>query len=180
VLFLTLPGPVHAHPHVFVAYSFDLVFAADGLQGLRMTWEFDDFFSTLLLQTYDANRDGRFSPEEAQRLEREQFAGLRPFNYNTEVFLNGAPVPLPPATDFQASVREQRVAFTFTLPFAPPRPRDGVLEVIGDDPDYYFAIAYDPRAPARALPPGSGQARCARSKERQPYKPLGITCAFSR
>jgi hypothetical protein len=49
-----------------------------------------------------------------------------------------------------------------------------------DDPDYYFATAYDPRAPTRVLPPGSGQATCAKSKERQPYKPLGITCAFRR
>jgi ABC-type uncharacterized transport system substrate-binding protein len=179
-LLLVVPEPGHAHPHVFVAYSFDLVFAADGLEGLRMTWEFDDFFSSLLRQTYDANRDGRFSVEETQRLEREQFAGLRPFNYNTELFLDGAPVTTPAAAGFQASVRDHRVAFTFTLPFAPPHPRAGVLEIIVDDPDYYFAIAHDPRAPVRVLPPGSGQATCAKSKERQPYKPLGITCTFRR
>src|SRR4029453_11499253 len=67
LLLLALPDRGHAHPHVFVAYSFDLVFGADGLDGVRMTWEFDDFFSSLLLQTYDANGDGRFSPEETQR-----------------------------------------------------------------------------------------------------------------
>lgn len=180
LLLLGLPAGGHAHPHVFLTYSFDLLFAADGLDGLGMRWEFDDFFSSLLLQTYDANRDGRFSPEEAVRLEREQFAGLRAFHYNTELFLNGAPLAVPIATDFKVSVTEHRVAFTFTLPFAPPRPRAGVLEIIVDDPDYYFAIAHDLRAPARALPPGSGQTNCAKSKERHPYRPLGVTCTFRR
>jgi ABC-type uncharacterized transport system substrate-binding protein len=180
LLLLALPDRGHAHPHVFVAYSFDLVFGADGLDGVRMTWEFDDFFSSLLLQTYDANGDGRFSPEETQRLEREQFAGLRGFDYNIELFLNGTRANIPAAIDFQASVHERRVAFSFLLPFSPPRPRAGALELIVDDPDYYFAIAYDPRRPARALPPGSGQTTCAKSTERQRYRPLGITCTFHR
>jgi ABC-type uncharacterized transport system substrate-binding protein len=179
-LLLLLPRAAHGHPHAFVAYSFDLLFGADGLAGLRMTWEFDDFFSSLLLQTYDADRDGRLAPEEARRLEREQFAGLRAFGYYIELFLDGAPLATPAATEFAASVRDRRVVYGFTLPLAVPHPRAGVLEVVMDDPDYYVAVAHDPRAPTRVLPRGTGQATCAKSSERRPYKPLGITCAFRR
>jgi len=167
VLLLLSPGPAQAHPHVFVEYSFDLLFADDGLEGLRIIWVFDEFFSSLLLQTYDVNRDERFSPEEARRVDREQFSYFRPFNYNTELFLNDASVPVPAARDFQPSVRDHRVAFTFTLALGAPRQREGTLEVIVDDPDYYFAMVYDARTPARAVPMGRAQLTCGRSKERR-------------
>lgn len=180
LLVVVMPGRAQAHPHVFVEYSFDLLFAQDGLEGLRVTWVFDEFFSSLLLQTYDTNRDERFSPEEARRLDQEQFRYFRPFNYNTELFLNGAAVVVPAATDFLPGVRDHRVTFAFTLPLAAPRQREGALDVIVDDPDYYFAMAYDARIPARALPPGRGHVTCARSKERRASRPLGITCTFGR
>jgi len=141
---------------------------------------FDEFYSSLLRQTYDVNRDGHFSPEEARRLEQEQFKYFRPFNYNTDLLLNRTPVPVPEARDFQPSVRDHRVAFTFTPPVRGSHPREGAIEVVADDPDLYFAMAYDARTPARALPSGSARVTCARSKERQPFKPLGITCSFRR
>ena len=169
-----------AHPHVFVEYSFDLLFTNDGLHGLRITWVFDEFYSSLLRQTYDVNRDGQFSPEETRRLEQEQFKYFRAFHYNTDILLNGTPVPVPEARDFQPSVRDQRVAFTFSVLLSALGQREGTLEVIADDPDYYFAMAYDARTPARAVPTGSAHVTCARSKERQPSKPLGVTCAFRR
>jgi ABC-type uncharacterized transport system substrate-binding protein len=177
---LATPGQAPAHPHVFVEYSFDLLFAGDGLAGLRVTWVFDEFFSSLLLQTYDANRDGRFSPDEVHRLEREQFSYFRPFNYNTELLLNGAPVRIQAASDFLPSVHNHRVAFTFTLPLAAPHQRQGTLEIIVDDPDYYFAMAYDARTPARVVPMGHAQVACARTKERQPSRPFAIACTFGR
>lgn len=174
------PGRAAAHPHVFVEYSFDLLFINDRLDGLRITWVFDDFYSSLLRQTYDVNRDGHFSPEEARRLEQEQFKYFRSFHYNTDVLLNGMPVPVPEARDFQPGLRDGRVTFTFTLPVRGEQAREGTIEIVADDPDYYFAMAYDARAPARALPTGSAHVTCARAKERQPSKPLGMMCSFRR
>lgn len=180
LLFLGAHERAAAHPHVFVEYSFDLLFTNDGLEGLRVTWVFDEFYSSLLRQTYDVNRDRHFSPEEARRLEQEQFKYFRPFNYNTDLLLNGTPVPVPEARNFQPNVRDHRVAFTFTLPVRASHPREGTIEVVADDPDFYFAMAYDARTPAQALPSGSARVTCTQSKERQPFKPLGITCSFRR
>jgi ABC-type uncharacterized transport system substrate-binding protein len=138
------------------------------LDGLRITWVFDDFYSSLLPQTYDVNRDGHFSPEEARRLEQEQFKYFRPFHYNTDVLLNGTPVPAPEARDFQPGLRDGLVAFTFTLPSAPGRRGRGRSRWSRTTPDYYFAMAYDARAPARALPTGSAHVTCGGRRSGNP------------
>jgi ABC-type uncharacterized transport system substrate-binding protein len=180
VLLGTAPPPGEGHPHVFLDYAFDLVFTGEGLAAVQVTWMFDEFFSSMLRATYDRDRDGRFSPDEAGRLEREQFAPLRPFGYYTELALNGTAIPVPPARDFQVAVRDHRVVFTFALPLPTARSREGTLALLVDDPDYYFAMAYDGRTPARALPPGSAQVSCAKATERQPFRPLAVVCAYRR
>jgi ABC-type uncharacterized transport system substrate-binding protein len=49
-LMLTRPGPVPAHPHVFVEYRVALLFGAEGLGGVRFFWTMDEMFSAMIHQ----------------------------------------------------------------------------------------------------------------------------------
>jgi ABC-type uncharacterized transport system substrate-binding protein len=119
-------------------------------------------------------------PDKAAGLEREYFATLRPFGCYTELTLNGASIPVPAARDFRAIVRDRRVIFTFALPLPAAWGREGTLALLVEDPDCYFAMAYDARAPGRALPPGSAQVSCAKAAARQPFRSLAVACAYRR
>jgi ABC-type uncharacterized transport system substrate-binding protein len=54
---------LHAHPHVFIDFSAAYDPARSRLQ---VTWVFDEMSSQLIALDYDANRNGRFEPREAE------------------------------------------------------------------------------------------------------------------
>jgi ABC-type uncharacterized transport system substrate-binding protein len=45
-LLLLTPGSGAAHPHVFVDYAVTVLLAGDAVEGVRLTWTFDDLCSS--------------------------------------------------------------------------------------------------------------------------------------
>ncbi|PZX17011.1 polyphosphate kinase [Palleronia aestuarii] len=147
---LPLCGPALAHPHVFIDTAFDLVFDAEGrLEGVRIEWSYDDFYSLLLVEENALDADGDGVPE-PRRL--DAFAGgdvdwAAGFPGDFTVTHDGTPLPLRPPTEHEASWRDDRYVTTHLMTLAEPVAVDGhTIVARAYDPTYF--VAYDvPTAP---------------------------------
>jgi len=144
----SLPSPVSAHPHVFIDSDVKVLFAGDRIDGIRLTWTFDDLFSGLLLQEFDRDRNGALSPSEVHQIEEKHLADLRRVRYFTVVSLNGKDVAPGSARDFSATVAKGLVTYQFTLPLTAPLASTTAIEVVVDDPSYYIAYIVTMANPA--------------------------------
>ena len=61
-------GPSRAHPHVFIDGVTDVVFENGKITGIRQHWTFDDVFSLLLIEDFDANKNRKFDKPEIEAL----------------------------------------------------------------------------------------------------------------
>ncbi len=59
VFFLTVN--LFSHPHMWFTSKVEFVFSGRNLQGAFVTWTFDRFFSSDIIQGYDMNGDGKFN-----------------------------------------------------------------------------------------------------------------------
>src|SRR6188474_3816590 len=75
-----------AHPHVWVTFKSEVVYAPDGtVTGIRHAWAFDDMFSTFATQGIDAKEKGKFTRQELAPLAEVNVTSLKEFDYFTYV-----------------------------------------------------------------------------------------------
>ena len=77
-----------AHPHVFVEHTVAINLGPDGLDGLQFTWTFDDMFSSMIVLTFDADKDKSISAAEAKNIEQKHFGHLKDFGYFPDMGLD--------------------------------------------------------------------------------------------
>jgi ABC-type uncharacterized transport system substrate-binding protein len=140
-----LPAIALAHPHVWIDYAVTVRFTADGPEGVRVDWAFDEMISALIIQKYDTDRDGRFSAYETRAIEKEHFVYLKEFNYFVEVKIDGAPMPITQFKDFEARNVKGQLHYLFTVPLPRGARRDGVVDVNVVDPTFYTAFTASAR-----------------------------------
>ena len=144
ILYLVAPGPARAHPHVFVDSDLELVFDANGLAGFQQTWTFDEMFSAMILEDFDADADGALSPAEVQGIRDGAFANVKQWNYFTHVTIGGKDFPVRLVTDFDAKVVKGRLQYRFFTP---------CQVVSGSGPSKVTVTVFDPDYYADFLPP---------------------------
>jgi ABC-type uncharacterized transport system substrate-binding protein len=70
---LTFPmasAEVSAHPHVWIDSTIEFVFSAQQVAGVRVTYLFDEMYSLTMINQYDQDGNGLFSPKEERRLKK--------------------------------------------------------------------------------------------------------------
>jgi ABC-type uncharacterized transport system substrate-binding protein len=170
-----LPAVAAGHPHVFVDVRVVLVFAPEGLVGMRVFWTFDEMASSALHATFDTNRDGRFSPNELRALER-QFRTFKRDHYYLDVELDGRPMPIDDVTGFEASSTDGRVTYVFSVSL-PPR-RAGLLDVRVDDPTYFTAFEPVSGSVAQNGAAAAYAVHCRVKNDPRSAEPPSINCAY--
>ena len=133
-------APAVAHPHVWIDYTVIVRFTADGPDGVRVDWAFDEMISSLIIQKYDTDRDGRFSAKENRAIETEHFVHLKDFNYFVELKVDGVPVPVTQPRDFEARIVKGQLHYAFTVPIPRGVRREGIVDVNVVDPTFYTAF----------------------------------------
>src|ERR1700756_5026715 len=74
----------HAHPHVWITSTSELIYAPDGsITGIRHAWTFDDMFSTYALQGIESKKKGVYTHEELAPLAQTNVESLKEFAYFT-------------------------------------------------------------------------------------------------
>jgi ABC-type uncharacterized transport system substrate-binding protein len=165
LLFLAVPlvlllqgGVAAAHPHVWITSVTSFVFAGPELLGLRHRWQFDEFFSSYVIEEHDADGDGSFDAAELASLRDGAFSNLREFDYFTHARLDGAPLALTEVRDFAATIADGVLIYEFTLPLPEPIDPAAVSFAAGVyDPEYYVEVLLDPDDPVRfsGMQPGA-------------------------
>jgi len=167
--------PAKAHPHVFVDYGVVLLFGADGLTGVQVSWTFDEMFSSMLVDSTKGNPGGALSPAEIKAIEQRHFQPLF-----LGIRVDGKLLRIDSVRDFRVNLAADRVTYTFVVPISSRNAGDGTLEIRVDDPAYY--IAFDPRAesPVRWNAPPAYAVNCRVIPSSGRFESASIQCVYRR
>jgi ABC-type uncharacterized transport system substrate-binding protein len=173
------PAASHAHPHVWIDYSVVVRFGADGPEGVRVDWAFDEMISSLVIQKYDTNKDGAFSAAETKAVEKEHFVVLKDFNWFVEVRVDGTTLAIAEVKDFEVRTVKGQLHYLFTVPLPKASRGDGVVDVRVGDPTFFTAFAMTAN-PIAADGASRHRAECAAVRDPKTNMPEGLRCTYRR
>jgi len=156
-LFVFMYVPVAlSHPHVFIDNTIKILFDQHGLAGIRAKWVFDEFFSSMIANDYDRNRNARFEKAEIEMIRKKAFSNLANFGYFTFIKINGRPFKVKYARDFSAALSGGKLTYAFFVPcHVKAISTFKELRISQYDPTYYTSMAFAKKRPV-ILEAGSG------------------------
>ena len=147
----SLTTAAQAHPHVWVAFKSEVVYAPDGsVTGIRHAWSFDDMFSTFATQGIEAKEKGKFTREELAPLAEVNVTSLKEFEFFTYVTADGKKQELtdPSQGEYWLDFKDSVLTLNFTLPLKTPvKARN--LEVEVYDPTVFVDFAFEKNEPVK-------------------------------
>jgi ABC-type uncharacterized transport system substrate-binding protein len=144
---IRLPA-VHAHPHVFIVQRLDVVFNEKGLAGIKVRWQFDDMFASMIAEDYDLNRNGKFEPGEVQKIKEEAFSFIAEHSYFTFINIDNKPFQIKWIRDFNAILENRQLVYEFLVPCHVTATAEfKSVTVASYDPSYYTAIFFAGKGP---------------------------------
>ncbi|MBA3052715.1 DUF1007 family protein [bacterium] len=136
-------GELSAHPHIFLDYAVTFVFKDSAIEGARVKWLFDEFYSENIMYDFDKNKNKKLEPDEIKNVKEKSFSNLKNFNYFTYISTEGKKTGVEEIRDFSAEFSDGRVIFGFFIPFKIPAdniPEELFLAIY--DESYYTDIAH--------------------------------------
>lgn len=110
-------GRAEAHPHVWVTFHSEVLYAADGaMTGVRHAWTFDDMFSAYALQGISHAKKGQYSREELASLAQTNMDSLKEYAYFTFARADGKKLKFAAPADYWLEYRNAALTLHFTLP----------------------------------------------------------------
>lgn len=145
--FLSAPS-AQAHPHVFVEQHLNVVFDAKGLAGIKVRWQFDDMYSSMIIQDYDYNRNGRLEGNEIAAIREKVFSATADKNYFCFIKIDNKPFEVKYVKDFKALLEDGVLVYEFFIPCTVSASSDvRKVTVATYDPTYYTAILFADNSP---------------------------------
>lgn len=169
---LALPaGNALAHPHVFIDATATILFDKDRVSGVRMHWEFDELYSSALINDFDRNKNKVLEPEEIAALHDGAFVALESMSYFTHVRIDGHLQKLKGVQDFTASLKRGQMVYEFVAVLQAPVDPNAHHVAIGPyDPSYYVHFDLDPKRSVHFA--GMQHAKCSYSLDADPDNPI--------
>ena len=142
-----------AHPHVWIEMRSDVVFNDAGLiQGVNLTWTFDDGYTQMALDGLDTNGDGVYSQEELDPLTKENMVSLKDYDYFTVMRRNGEKLPMGEVTEYGQIWSNDKLELHFQVPLKTPLdPAKGEFSFKVYDPEFFIAIDYAKDEPVTVI-----------------------------
>jgi len=152
----------HAHPHVWVTMTEELLYAPDGsVTGVRHAWTFDDMFSAFATQGLEQKTKGMFTREELAPLAKVNVESLKEYaKVNGKREKGAFTEPVDYWLDYDP--KEAVLTLHFTLPFKKPV-KTAALDLEIYDPQFFVDFGLAEKDPVRLV---SGPAQCAASVEK--------------
>jgi ABC-type uncharacterized transport system substrate-binding protein len=141
----------HAHPHVWITATSELIYAPDGsVTGVRHAWAFDDMFTTYALQGIETKTKGVYSREELSSLAQTNVESLKEFAYFTFAKADGRKEKFQEPVDYFLEYKNATLILHFTLPLkAPVKPKELELEVF--DPEFFIDFQFADKNPFKLV-----------------------------
>ncbi|KPP84995.1 MAG: ABC-type uncharacterized transport system, periplasmic component [Rhodobacteraceae bacterium HLUCCA08] len=155
------PGLAAAHPHIFVDARVEVVISPEGLEAVRLTWIYDEFFSLLVTEDMglDEDLDGTLTPPELEELAAYVLAWPEGYGGDLTVSVGGEPVALGARRETGFDFVEGRMVETHLREVRAPL--DGPVTIRVFDPGYY--TAYTVETPVTVTGGEGCEARIARA-----------------
>ncbi len=168
-----------AHPHIWIRATATLQFEDGKITGIRHEWLFDDFFSNALIADFDKNKNMKFDPDEVKDLEANAFVALKEFGFFTHVRVGGKEVTIEKTRDFSASIKDNRVTYTFVAVLPEPvDPRVTQFSAGVYDDTYYVDVEVNPQIGVKLV--GAGSEGCEFGVVEDKDAPLYFGAMFAR
>jgi ABC-type uncharacterized transport system substrate-binding protein len=156
LLLLCLPiARANAHPHVWVTFHSEVMYASDGtMTGVRHSWTFDDMFSAYALQGIAHAKKGQYTREELASLAQINVNSLKEYAYFTYARADGKKLAFTDAIDYWLEYKNSALTLHFTLPLkAAPAAKAMSIEIY--DPTIFvdFEFAKDKPVSLTGAPP---------------------------
>jgi zinc transport system permease protein len=174
-----VPAAAVAHPHVWIDYAVIVRFNAEGPEGVRLDWAFDEMLSSLVIQKYDTDKNGAFSPVENKAIEKEHLAYLKDSQFFSEIKVDGALLTLSEVKDFEARVAKGQLHYLFTLPLPRNRKPEGVIDIKVVDPSFYSAFSMI-QQPVSVVGATNHRVDCAVVTDPKSNLREGIRCTYRK
>jgi len=121
LLLLLSINRAEAHPHVWVTFHSEVVYAADGsMTGVRHAWTFDDMFSAYALQGISHAKKGQYTRQELAALAQTNVHSLKEYDYFTYARADGKKLKFADAVDYWLEYKDAALTLHFTLPLKTP------------------------------------------------------------
>ncbi len=138
---LLIPFSLLSHPHVFIDYTVNFVFDQNGVAGIETQWIFDEMYSSMLIQDYDVDKDGRFNSSEIKTAKQDAFSNLKNYNYFVYITIDSKCFEVKSVENFSVDVRDNRVVYRFFIPcVVPATPSYKKIEICMYDETYYVDL----------------------------------------
>lgn len=116
LLFLSI-SRAEAHPHVWVTFRSEVLYAANGtMTGIRHAWTFDDMFSAFALQGTHHAKKGQYTRAELAPLAQTNVDSLKAYDYFTFARADGKKLKFSDAVDYWLDYKDAALTLHFTLP----------------------------------------------------------------
>ena len=157
----------HAHPHVWVTMTEEVLYAPDGsVTGVRHAWTFDDMFSAYATQGLEQKTTGTFTRDELTPLAKVNVESLKEYAYFTYARIDGKrrrDAFTDPIDYFlEYDPKETVLTLHFTLPFKTPVKAKS-LDIEIYDPEFFIDFGFAEKAPVRLV---SAPAQCTAAVEK--------------
>ncbi len=138
---LLIPYFLLSHPHVFIDYTVNFVFDQNELVGIKTQWIFDEMYSSMLIQDYDVDKDGRFSSSEIKTAKQDAFSNLENYNYFVYITIDSKCFEVKSVDNFSVDVCNNKVVYRFFIPcVVPTTPSYKKIEICMYDETYYVDL----------------------------------------
>lgn len=145
---LLSPCVSFSHPHVFVVTRLVAVFDGKGLAGIRVRWNFDEMFSSMIAGDYDQNQNGILEEAEISKIREEAFSYLANYDYFCFAKIDGKAFKVKYTKDFKAVLNDGKLSYEFFIPChvaASKKSKTFTMAVY--DPTYYSAVFFAENQP---------------------------------
>jgi ABC-type uncharacterized transport system substrate-binding protein len=141
----------HAHPHVWITSTSELIYAPDGsITGVRHAWTFDDMFSTYALEGIETKKKGVYTHEELAPLAQTNIESLKEFAYFTFPKADGKKGKFLEPVDYFLEYKDGLLVLHFTLPLKTPiKTKELTLEIF--DPTFFVDFKLADKDPVRLV-----------------------------
>jgi ABC-type uncharacterized transport system substrate-binding protein len=141
-LALAMAAPAaSAHPHVWVDADVTLQFKDRKIEAMRVTWVFDEIFSSSAIGDFDSHHTGRLDADELKRLVAQSSKSLRNYSYFTYLDMGGKRQRVTAVEDFTAELKNKRLIYHFSVPVNPAvDPQQQPFGFLLYDETYYVDI----------------------------------------
>ena len=155
-----------AHPHVWVTFHSELLYAADGsMTAVRHAWTFDDMFSAYALQGMAHAKKGQYTREELASLAQTNVDSLKEYGYFTFARADGKKLKLSDPVDYWLEYSKSALVLHFTLPLKAPVAAK-VMQIEVYDPSIFVDFEFAKDRPVSV----NGAPQCAATYD-LPHQP---------